>query len=207
MNRHRALCAQGRLIPDLPVDLRHGEHLPRMGHKQLQDCIFRGRQGDGIAVQRDRSGPVVHGNRPADQVVRRLYGGTQLQISPQLGFHPGQHLDRIERLCDIVIRSEIKAQNLVGVLAFGGQENHRHVADAPDLGQCRDAVHLRHHHVQQHQSDAAGGHGIQGGPAAAAEHGLIAGSCQIDIECRTNICLIVTDQYFVRFHSGVHLPF
>ncbi len=55
----------------------------------------------------------------------------------------------MERLGDVVIRSEVEALRLVGCRALCRQKDHRDRAALPQLTHDLDAVEVRHHDVEE----------------------------------------------------------
>ena len=94
---------------------------------------------------------------PASSLSRRSRFSPQLaleMLARQVGRDARQHLFALDRLGDVVDRAELEARHLVRHFAARRQEDHERVARlrlrlqfAADL----EAVHARHHHVEQHQ--------------------------------------------------------
>ena len=80
-----------------------------------------------------------------------VVGGTD-----QPGPHHGQQLVQVDRLGDVVTRPGHQALVPVARHRLRGEEQDRQVGEPgllPDLRRGLVAVHLRHHHVHQHQVD------------------------------------------------------
>ena len=71
-----------------------------------------------------------------------------------MGIDPCPQLFGHERLGDVVDRAGVERAQQQFAILRGGQENHRYPMQLRlqfDLGQQFEAVHARHHHVQQQQ--------------------------------------------------------
>ena len=103
--------------------------------------------------------------------VLRLFG----QGAGQHSLHPGHQLPRAEGLHHIVVRAAFQPGQLIVLPAAGRQHNDRggHFA-AAHLPQAGHAVHKGHHHIQDHQVDAAHRQLGQGGAAVGGLVALIA---------------------------------
>ena len=69
----------------------------------------------------------------------------------QQGPHPGLQLQDVEGLGDIVVRPALKADDLVRVLAAGGEHDDGHVGELSDAHAGLEPVDLGHHQVQDDQ--------------------------------------------------------
>ena len=59
---------------------------------------------------------------------------------------------RLKGLRDVVVGAELQAEHLVGLLAAGGEDQHRHVGvDLAQAAQHLEAVHAGQHDVEQDQ--------------------------------------------------------
>ena len=198
VDRHRVLAAEGGVLPHLAVDLPGGEHLSRVLQQQLQNVVLCGGQGHRVPVQSDGLLPVVHLDAPQGQHLRPAGAAPKLEIPPQLAADPGRHLHRVEGLGDVVVRPHVQPQDLIRVLALGGQQDHRHIAHLPELRKGGDAVHLRHHDVQQHQVDVLPVQDVQGLLAGVGLQKTIVRICQIDLQGVDDVPLVVADQNVVH---------
>ena len=87
----------------------------------------------------------------------RLAAGRRLR-APQDGAHPRQQLARVERLGQVVVGAELEPDDLVDVVALGGEHDDRRVGA---LGQRADAaadlepVDAGEHDVEQHHVEVA----------------------------------------------------
>ena len=95
---------------------------------------------------------------PAVRTVPLRAGGP-----PQQRPNPGLQLQNVEGLCNVVIRSALKAHQLVRVLALGGEHDDGHIGELPDPHTCLLPVQLRHHHIQNDEIEAAVACQLHGG--------------------------------------------
>ena len=196
MDGYRALGAEGLLPPDRAVDRVGPEDPAGVLHHQPQDVILGRGKAHRLAIQRDLLAPVVQAD-PADRKHPLLHRpAAELQIAPQLRAHAGQQLHGIERLGNVVVRTEIQAEDLVRVFALGGQKDHRHVAPLPDLGERRETVEARHHDVEQYKLHLLAPEKIQRLLPAVGTERRIALRFQIDLQRRHDILFVVADQDF-----------
>ena len=66
-------------------------------------------------------------------------------------FHSGNQLTGTERFCHIVIRSQTQTADLINIVLFGRDHDHRIVLYIPDLTADLKSVHFRKHQVQNEQ--------------------------------------------------------
>ena len=170
-----------------------------MGHEQAQDVVLDGGEGHRLPVHRHLLGRVVQGDgaygEQAGALVRPAQGG----VPPQLALHPGDDLQGVEGLGDVVVRPDVQSQDLVRVLTFGGEEDDGDVAPLPQLGGGPDAVQLGHHDVHENQVDLVLFHRQQGLLAVVGPQGLVALAGEIDVQRGNDILVVVADQ------NGVHV--
>ena len=150
MHVHRAGVAH---VIVLPHRFQHGfpaEHLAPVGDEQLQQIKFLGRQADFLAAQGDGTVHDVHFHivHPDDLL---FFPGGGLGRAAQHRLDPGLHLQDVEGLGHVIVRAVFQAQDLIHILALGGEHQDGHVAALPDALAHLDAVQLGQHHVQQHQ--------------------------------------------------------
>ena len=200
MDGHRVFRTQSGVVPYLLVDLGGGVHPAGIFQKQAQDVVFDGGERHVLPVHRYRLSSVVHNDGAVAQ--QALLVGLALTpqggVPPQLALHPGQHLNGIERLGDIVVRADVQPQHLVRILTLGGEQDDGDIPLLPELGGGPDAVQLRHHHVHEDQVNVPAAHGGYRLLPIIGLHRLVALTGQIDFQRRNNVPVVVTDQ------NGVH---
>ena len=128
----------------------------------------------------------------------RVGHAAQLGVPAQLAFYPGQQFHRIKGFGHVVIRPHVQAQHLVAVLAFGGEQDNRHVAGLAQPGSGGNAVHGGHHHIQQNQMQRFPGGNLQRlCPVFRFKQGIaLAG--QVNFQRGTDVRVIVTDQNIIH---------
>ena len=154
VDHHRVFAGVGGLLPPHPaIDLLRREYPARVGHQQLHDLGLRGSQPHRFPVRQKLAALRVVGEAAVDQLSLAGLGVdvSQLGVPPELAADPGRQLLGVEGLGDVVIRPHGQSQDLVGVLAFGRQHDHRQIPLLPDPHQSGQTVQLRHHHIQHDQ--------------------------------------------------------
>ena len=69
----------------------------------------------------------------------------------QLGFHPGDELQRPEGFGDIIIRAQRQSGDFVDLFIPGGQHDDGKVVGLPDFLTDGKAADIRKHHIQDGQ--------------------------------------------------------
>ena len=201
---HGALTAQGGLLPDGFVEVLGGVDRAGIFHQQVQNGVFRGGQGDCVAVDGDGFGLVVQRNG-TDGDDAGVLGGAAAQegIAAQLAADPGQDLHGDEGLGDVIVGAHIQAQNLILGLGLGSQENDGDVGKFPDLSGGGDAVHLGHHDVQKDQVQILLPGQFQGLPAGGGGEEIVALGGQIYFQRIDNVRLVVADENVVHGRTSI----
>ena len=199
MDRHGIFAAVGVLLPDRFIDGPGGIDLAGIFHQELENFIFDGGQADLISVHRHGLRPVVQNDAADGDGAAVLHGlGTQPVIPAQVAPDPGQDLHGHEGLGDVVIGPHIQAQDLVLGLGFGGEQQNGHIGKLPDPGGGGDAVHIGHHHIQQHQMDVPAFDDFQSLGSVLRLKKAIPLRGQVNFQCIDNFRLIVADQNVVH---------
>ena len=137
-----------------------------------------------------------------EQRVVLLRAAPQGGVPPELRLDPGQDLDGVEGLGDIVVRPDVETQHLVGVLALGGEQDDGDICALPQLGGGPDAVQARHHHVHEDQVDVVLLHQLQGLQTVVGVVGLVALAGEVDVQGGDDIPVVVADENVIqRAHS------
>ena len=195
-------AAQSRLLPDGFIEGLGGKHLAGILHQQMQNGIFRGSQGYGLTLHQYGLGTVIQGDSADGQFVLGCQRpGTQLGIAAQLAADSRQHLHGNKGLGDVIIGTYVQAQHLILCLRLGSQKNNGGIGQLPDLGGGGNAVHDRHHNIQQNQVDIMLFYDFQGFRTGESFKKLVPLRCQIDFQRIHNIRLVITDQNVV--HGGL----
>ena len=103
-------------------------------------------------------------------------------------------LQNVEGLCDIVVRTGLKADDLIGVLAAGGEHDDRHIRKLADAHTGRQPVHLRHHEIKNDQVEIARFGHVDRGRAVVGGLDRVALVLQIEFHALDQELFIVNDQ-------------
>ena len=119
MYSHGIICANGVFIPDALINLVNRKNLALVFHQKQQDIVLNRRKLHRLVVHKHFLQIIVN-DQPANLVdppvvLRRI---AKLGIAPKLGFHPRHQLQRVKRLCHIIVRTDIQPQNLVRIFGF-----------------------------------------------------------------------------------------
>ena len=126
------------------------------------------------------------------------FSAPQGGVAPQLALHPGDHLQGVEGLGDIIVRADVQPQDLVRVLALGREEDDGDVAPLPQPGGGPNPVQLGHHNIHQDQVDLIPLHSLDGLQAVVCLQCAVALAGEVDVQRGYDVPIIVTDQ------DGVH---
>ena len=151
MHRHRSLCGKRFILPDAPVDIGARKHLAGVFEQETENVVLRRGERYLLAVECDALALIVHGDAAERERGVFLRHAAELRIAPELCLDSGEDLKRIEGLRDIIVRADGETEDLVVVLALGGDEDDRDVALLAQLCRRRHAVHAGHHDVHEHE--------------------------------------------------------
>ena len=149
-------------------------------------------QGAGIEIQRQIL--MFKKMRP----LLRVPGGTV--IAAEVRAYAGHGLQRIKGLDHVIVRAEIQAQDLLRIRVLRGNDDHRDVADLPELLQDVEPVQLRHHDIEEAQGNIPLRHHLKRFLAVAGLRHLVAFIFQIQFQERADLFFVVRDQ------DSVHVP-
>ena len=127
----------------------------------------------------------------------------QIGVAPKLSLYSGYYLQRIKRLCDIVIGTGGKPKDFVVILAFCGKKNYGQVINLAQLCRCRNAVHLGHHNIHKHKMNFVVLRYGYCFPAVFRLQYAVALSGKVDFEGGTNVFVVVTDKNSVHIFASV----
>ena len=109
MDRHRVICGECFLVPDIFVNLTDRKDSSLILDEKQKDAVLDGRKLHQVAVHPDFFLIVVHrkASRLVDVRPGSPRGGPQLRISSELGFDSGNQFQRIKGLGHIIVRSHV----------------------------------------------------------------------------------------------------
>ena len=137
------------IVPHIVQNLFSGKSQALVFHKIRKKLKFLEAQFYFPTVHFHLMGRLVKGEDACgDHAVRRDRVG-----SPKDCFHPGHQNLGAEGFGNILVYAQLKAQKLVLLVASGRQHNDRHFGMLPDLPADLPAIHFRHHHIQNDESD------------------------------------------------------
>ena len=141
----------------------------------------------------DLLGVVVKTDRADHMLLIVRHPAAKLQIAAKLRPDPGQKLGVAEGLANIVVCAKAKALDLILLLGFGGEQDHRDVGPLAQRLEGAQPVKLRHHHVEQNQVDLHVLQDIQRLRAGFGGNNSIALGSQKDPQGREYVFVVVTD--------------
>ena len=189
--------------PHLVQQLVAGEHPVGVAGKIGQQLQLLGGRFHDLALHLQLI--LAHVQREVlelDDVLVAVFGGV---AAAQHRLDARHHLLGVEGLDHIVVRPQFQAQHLVKGLALGGEHDDRRVARGADAPADLPAVHLGHHHVQQHKAGLLALKGGHGGLAVGGDDGLVALLCQIQPQQFADVLVVVHDKNFFAWH-GISFP-
>ena len=118
-----------------------------------------------------------------------------LRVRPaaQHGLDPRHQLARLEGLGQVVVGSELEADDAVHHVAARGEHDDRHAARLADLPADGEAVHARQHHVED---DDVGRLGLEEAQALVGRRGRDGGEAELaeELDEQRRQRLVVVDQ-------------
>src|SRR6185312_14140321 len=116
--------------------------------------------------------------------------------------HAGDELARVEGLREVVVRTDLEADDLVDVLVARGQHDDRHVRALPDPAADLDPVHVRQVEVEHDEGRHLGRDGVERTGAGAHRAHAVAGVLEIERDERRDRLLVLDDQHRLRLAHG-----
>ena len=199
MYRHSAFAAESGFLPHGLIQSLGGINFAGMLHQELQNAVLRRSQSSGYTFYRHGFGPVIQGDA-ADGDFVRLFSGMAAQLGKpaQLGTNPGKYLHRHKGLGDVIIGAYVQTEDHVLGFGLGGEQNDGDVGNFPDFCGGGNAVHHRHHNVQQHQMDLLIPNQFQGLGAVGGLVKTVPFRGQIDPQGTDDIRLVIANQNVVH---------
>ena len=136
MNSDRIVGPDGFLIPDRGVDFVNREDLTRILYEKQEDVVLNRCEFHLLSVNAYFFCVIVDDESAGTVDSVALLGlvhVSKLCIATELGLHTRYELQRIKGLRDVVIRTDIKTENLVLVFTFCTQDNDGNRAVFPNL--------------------------------------------------------------------------
>ena len=124
-----------------------------LAHEQGEEVELLARELQGLAVERHGARRRVELDR-ADLLRAGRRGGRGGARAAQDGADAGDELAGAERLDDVVVGAELEAQHAVGLVAAGGEHDHRHALVGAQLAQQVEARAVGEHDVEEHEVGA-----------------------------------------------------
>ena len=191
MDVHGPALPQKVGAPGLGQELLPGQAHVSVFDEDAQESELLGRQVHPLPLLQDLVG-VPADDEIVDPILRLRPVGP-----PEDRLDPGQELRHLEGLHDVVVRAQAEAPDLVGGGAPGGEKDGGHV---PDLFKDTKALHVRQHHVQEHQVEPLLPGGADGLPAREGGGALMAHHLQIQLQQ-------IVDGLFVLYDQNLrHIP-
>jgi hypothetical protein len=135
-----------------------------------------------------------------------LRSGTVIEpIPPQLGLDPGDNLQGIERLCDVVVGPDGQSHDLVPVRRPGCEHDDGTIGLLPDFLAELKTVCVGEHHVQERQIQGCVFNTVQGLCASIALVDRVAVICEVKLQHVGQLLFIVNYQDACEvIHSVCH---
>ena len=125
----------------------------------------------------------------------------QLRVPAQVGANTSNNLQRVEGFGDVVVRTHVQPQNLVGVLALGGEADDGHIAQLAQLGGGGDAVHTGHHDVHEHQVELVLLEQVNGLLAGVSTGDAVAFAGEVYFQSGYDVVIIVANENLIHEKS------
>ena len=131
-----------------PLAVEHDVGTAQEGVEQLELALAQPHRLAGHAHLAARG--VEHDVADGDGGLVPGFGGGAVPVAAaQRGLDARDHLARVERLRDVVVRAHLQPDDLVDVLGARGEHQHGHARLAADGGADLEPVEAGHHQVEQ----------------------------------------------------------
>ena len=170
--------------------------------QRFQQCKLNVGQLDPLPILRHRPGRGIQ-LQPIHPQQRRFACGFAAGAAPQDRPYPGQQLARIERLGQVVVRTDLQPHNAVDVVAASSQQKHVDRRGRPDPLQHFKAIEAWKHHVQQDQRVLLLQCFLQSGIASVHRGNMKSIPPEVVCQHRAKLDIVVNEEDF--FHSGISL--
>ena len=150
--------------PDAVDQLVTRHHTALVLHEVFEQFEFLEREEHGFAAYGDLMLANLHGDIATHQRNIVIHSAGSLGsglIATHHGTNTCQQLTERVRLGHIIVRTNLKTNDLIDFGALGGEHNNRHTALLTNATAQCSAVNARQHQIKQHQIDAALGEQFQ----------------------------------------------
>ena len=130
-------------------------------HQVIEQAVLGGTQFDQLAFQPDLA-PVEIDLQAFVDFEQPMQPARPTLGAAQYSFDPADQFARAEGFGDVIISALLEAVHPVIFFAFGGQHDHRHIADLAYHLQHFKAVNIGHHHIEQDQIGGGITHALEG---------------------------------------------
>ena len=127
----------------------------------------------------------------------------ELRIAAELALDARHEFQGVEGLGEIVVRTDIQAQNLIIVFGFGRENDNRDGALLSNLSGGPDAVQSRHHDIDNQEIDRRLLHNFQRLRAVVGGKNFKALAGEVDADCLDDFVVIVTNQNSLHMLSSL----
>ena len=197
MDSHGVLRVVCRLVPDLLVDLLHAEDPSCVLCQEFQDAVFSRSELHFFTIHRHLLGAVVDHEAAGGKDVLCAFGSdaSQVCIAPYLGLHPGDELQRIEGLGDVIVSPDVQSGDLVIILGLGRKHDDGDVFFLPDPHGGLHAVQFRHHDVHDDEMQVfLFGH-VYRFQSVVCLKNIIPLVSKVDLDGLSDLTVVIHDQY------------
>ncbi len=197
--------ADGLFVPNFLIDLIDRENLARILDEQQEDIVLNRCEFDGIAADLNFLGLIVD-YQIADRVEVLIVAAVhvaELRIAAKLALDARHEFQGIEGLGEIVVRTDIQAQNLVIVFGFGRENNNRDGTFFSDLSGGPDAVESGHHDIDNQKIHGGVFHNFQRLRTVIGGQNLETFAGEVDADCLDDFVVIVTNQNSLHMLSSL----
>ena len=163
VHRDGVIRADRLLVPNRGIDVVDGEHLAGVLYKQQQNIVLDRGQLDRIAIDGDLLRVIVHDETATgiDIFARCFTHVAELCVPAQLRLYAGHQLERIVRLREIVIGTDIETEDLIVILSLCGEHDDRNRACFTYLQYSVYTIESRHHHIDDQKINFILFHDVQ----------------------------------------------
>ena len=199
-NIHRTQVAVVVIAPDVLHQFLAREHTAGRGRQKAEDIEFAGGKLECAPVLVDHAART--GDAQAVPSLRlRLFALLARKRAAHVRLDARHQLAHGERLCDIVVRAQLEAHDLVGLLLSRGQHDDRNVALRTHAAADLEAVHLGQHDVEQNEVGRLGERLVQTFRAVIGRHGIVALAAEVEHQDIRDRLFVLDNEDFFLIHT------